>query len=43
MYYWIAELVAMNSSIRKDDLDCIIQGKKMMPAETINAKIQEAF
>ena len=33
----------MNGAVRKDDLDCIIEGKKMMSVEAINAKIQEVF
>ena len=40
LYYWIYELISMSSSVKKDELDCIIEGKKMYSADTLAAKIK---
>lgn len=40
LYYWIFETVSMSSSIKKDELDAIIEGKRMYSPETLISKLK---
>lgn len=40
LYYWIYELISMPTSVKKDELDSIIEGKKMDSGETLGTKIR---
>ena len=41
LYYWAYEVLSMSPTIRKDQLDTIIEGKKIFSVETLHSKIKE--
>lgn len=41
LYNWAYEVLVMSPTIKKDELDSIIDGKRIQPAEVLAAKIQE--
>ena len=42
LYNWAYEVMVMSPTIKKDELDSIIDGKRIQPAEVLAAKIIEA-
>ena len=41
LYNWAYEVLVMSPTIKKDELDSIIDGKRIQSAESLAAKIQE--
>ena len=41
VYYWMYEVLRMSPTVRKDELDSIIEGKKMLQAEVLINKVKE--
>ena len=41
LFYWMYEVLRMSPTVRKDELDSIIEGKKMLQAEVLASKVKE--
>jgi hypothetical protein len=41
LYSWIFEVLTMSPTIRKDELDSIIEGKKMHAVEVLATRVKE--
>lgn len=41
LYYWIYETMNLSPTVKKDELDSIIEGKKMLPSDVLANKVKE--
>ena len=41
LYYWIYETMNLSPTVKKDELDSIIEGKKMMSSDVLANKVKE--
>ena len=41
LYYWIYETMNLSPTVKKDELDSIIEGKKMLTSDVLANKVKE--